>query len=267
MSAVIKSNRFDEFSDNMWKTLYEFTGNVYATAGIMGNLYCESGWNPMNLQNSYEKKLKMTDLDYTMAVDYGTYTSFATDHAGYGLAQWTTKARKQNLYGLSQHLACSICDGVAQTIYLILELMNYSDVLKAIRLSTSVQQASDIILTQYEKPRNITEDKCRIRADYARDVFLHYIGMEVDACDVSAWADFKVLKRGSKGKDVKKLQESLVALGYELPKYGADGSYGKETAAAVKRFQVVHDLYADGIAGAVTQFIIGEKYSQLQQPL
>jgi len=42
-----------------------------------------------------------------------------------------------------------------------------------------------------------------------------------------------MLKNGSKGKKVVQLQESLVKLGYELPKYGADGDYGKETETAV----------------------------------
>ena len=32
-------------------------------AGLMGNLYAESGLRPNNLQNSYEGKLGMTDAD------------------------------------------------------------------------------------------------------------------------------------------------------------------------------------------------------------
>ena len=46
-----------------------------------------------------------------------------------------------------------------------------------------------------------------------------------------------MLKNGSKGKKVVQLQESLVKLGYELPKYGADGDYGKETETAVLQFK------------------------------
>ena len=58
-------------------------------AGLMGNLFAESGLIPTNLQNSYEKKLGMTDSQYTSAVDNGTYKNFVKDSAGYGLAQWT----------------------------------------------------------------------------------------------------------------------------------------------------------------------------------
>lgn len=48
-------------------------------AGLMGNLYAESGPNSINLQNTYEKKLKMTDAGYTSAVD----KNFVKDGAGY----------------------------------------------------------------------------------------------------------------------------------------------------------------------------------------
>ena len=44
----------------------------YGIAGIMGNLYAESGLLPNNLENTYEKKLGMTDAQYTAAVDNGT---------------------------------------------------------------------------------------------------------------------------------------------------------------------------------------------------
>lgn len=57
-----------------------------AAAGVMGNLYAESGLSPCNLQNVYEKKLGMTDAQYTAAVDNGSYTGFVNDSAGYGLA-------------------------------------------------------------------------------------------------------------------------------------------------------------------------------------
>ena len=40
-------------------------------AGLMGNLYAESGLIPTNLQNTYEKKLGYSDTAYTAAVDSG----------------------------------------------------------------------------------------------------------------------------------------------------------------------------------------------------
>lgn len=81
------------------KTIWDYLTSQGLTpagaAGLMGNLYAESGLNPTNLQNSYESKLGYTDATYTAAVDSGAYSNFAKDSAGYGLAQWTYWSRKQ----------------------------------------------------------------------------------------------------------------------------------------------------------------------------
>ena len=69
----------------------------YGVAGLMGNFFAESGLSPTNLQNSYEKKLNMTDAEYTAAVDNGSYKDFVTDKAGYGLAQWTYWSLKEKM--------------------------------------------------------------------------------------------------------------------------------------------------------------------------
>ena len=47
--------------EKIWNYLYAKLGNAYGVAGIMGNMYAESGLRPNNLQNSYEKKLGYTD--------------------------------------------------------------------------------------------------------------------------------------------------------------------------------------------------------------
>lgn len=60
------------------------------------------------------------------------------------------------------------------------------------------------------------------------------------------------LKRGSKGEKVRELQAKLLALGYALPRFGADGDFGSETEAAVKQFQKDWGLKEDGIVGSAT---------------
>ena len=62
----------------------------------------------------------------------------------------------------------------------------------------------------------------------------------------------RILKKGCKGDDVKELQKKLMSLGYKLPKYGADGEFGKETDKYVRQFQVDKKLKADGIVGKNT---------------
>ena len=60
------------------------------------------------------------------------------------------------------------------------------------------------------------------------------------------------LRRGDKGEKVAYLQKLLMDRGYALPKYGADGDYGKETEAAVKAFQRDWGLVQDGVTGPNT---------------
>ena len=60
------------------------------------------------------------------------------------------------------------------------------------------------------------------------------------------------LKMGMKGEYVTILQTKLKNKGYDLGKYGVDGSFGNATLAAVKAFQKDHGLTVDGIVGANT---------------
>ena len=64
-------------------------------AGLMGNLYAESGLNPQNLQNTYEKRLGFTDASYTAAVDSApTPTSSETGLATASHSGHTGAARR-----------------------------------------------------------------------------------------------------------------------------------------------------------------------------
>ena len=54
------------------------------------------------------------------------------------------------------------------------------------------------------------------------------------------------LAKGAKGEPTQKMQEALQTAGYKLPKYGADGKFGDETAGALKKFQKDHCLKDTG---------------------
>ncbi len=66
----------------------------------------------------------------------------------------------------------------------------------------------------------------------------------------------KLLKKGSKGDEVKYLQIILREEVGEDVVGTADGSFGKKTAAAVKTFQTDNDLTADGIVGAKSRAVL-----------
>ena len=59
-----------------------------------------------------------------------------------------------------------------------------------------------------------------------------------------------ILNYGDSGEEVLRLQNRLIELGYADGT--ADGKYGSSTIQAVKSFQIINDLEADGLAGAKT---------------
>lgn len=65
---------------------------------------------------------------------------------------------------------------------------------------------------------------------------------------------YRLLKYGSKGDDVKKLQQALKDKGYYSG--SVTGNYGTNTETAVRSFQKKNGLYVDGIAGTNTQATI-----------
>ena len=96
--------------EKIWNFLMDKFDNAYGVAGLMGNLYAESGFRPQNLQNVYEKLLNRTDEEYTKQVDSGEYKDFVEDKAGYGLAQWTYWSRKEKLLKFAKDKKKSIGD-------------------------------------------------------------------------------------------------------------------------------------------------------------
>lgn len=68
--------------------------------------------------------------------------------------------------------------------------------------------------------------------------------------------ELPVLKKGSKGEDVKALQILLIGYGYKMENngktYGADGSFGAATEKALKAFQKDNGLKDDGVCGPKT---------------
>ncbi len=150
-------------------------------AGLMGNLFAESGLKPTNLQNSFETKLGYTDSEYTNAVDSGSYSaySFAHDSAGYGLAQWTYWSRKEGLYNYAKSQGASIGDLEMQLGYLVQELRgSYSSVWSTLTSATTVREASNKVLFDFEQPANQSTAVQNERTDYGFTYYNKYAGTE-----------------------------------------------------------------------------------------
>lgn len=151
-------------------------------AGLMGNLYAESGLRSCNLQNSFEKKFVMDDEAYTAAVDSGAYGNFVRDSAGYGIAQWTFWSRKQALLSFARENGASIGDMQIQCKFLMKELTeSYKSVLAVLKNAETVRQASDAVLLGFERPADQSISVQEKRAAYGQTYLERYAG---DASDV-----------------------------------------------------------------------------------
>lgn len=164
MAIILKNEK------PIWNALLKAGYREIEAAGILGNLYEESGYSPINLQWIYEKILHMTDQEYTDAINSGMYSykQFYSDHAGYGLAQWTWWGRKQAMYN-----ACypDIGSLEKQIQYLIKELSLYTHVQAMLRKATTIRECSDIILHYYEQPGDQSEATEIRRARYGEEAY------------------------------------------------------------------------------------------------
>lgn len=148
--------------------------------GLMGNLWAESGIRANNLQNSYEAKLGSDEV-YTAKVDDRSYSaeSFINDKAGYGYAQWTFWSRKEKLYQYMELRHCSIADPEMQRDFLWEELnTTYKGMVASLKSATSLKAATDIVLTQFEKPADQSDTVKAKRLSYAQALFDKYAGSD-----------------------------------------------------------------------------------------
>lgn len=156
----------------IWNFLKAKGLNEFGIAGLMGNLKAESGLKPTNLQNNSEKKLGLTDEEYTLCVDEGIYENFSKDAAGYGLAQWTYSSRKEALKMYADSKGASIGNLEMQLEFLWQELTTkYKGVLSVLKNAKSIQEASDIVLTQFERPADQGVSVKAKRAEYALEYY------------------------------------------------------------------------------------------------
>lgn len=206
-------------------------------AGLMGNFMAECAMRSNNLQNSYQTKLGYTDESYTAAVDSGAYGNFAKDSAGYGLAQWTYWTRKRDLLAFAKKQGKSIGDAMMQVAFALQELKGYSKVLKVLQTTTSVKEASDIVLTQYERPADMSDAVKEKRAAYGQKIYEKCKAAKAPAQDPAKEPAIK---------DPKAAAADLIA---ELRKQGYTNHQIYRIGVAVKND--VYDAYIDDMAKLV----------------
>lgn len=161
--------------EKIWNFFQSKGLNDYACAGILGNANAESGLKPDNLQDTYQRKLNMTDEEYTRAVDNETYNNFIYDAAGYGIFQFTFWSRKRDILNYARTTNRSIGDLEMQLEYAWLELTeSYPSVLNTLKNATSVKQASDVFMVKFESPADQSESAKNKRASYGQKYYDKY---------------------------------------------------------------------------------------------
>ena len=157
-------------------------------AGLMGNLFAESGIIPIRVETLCLQRLRetgkyYTDAIYTAFVDDGTISRAEFLHPlpgkqyGYGLAQWTSPGRKSKLYDHCKARNVSIGDLAAQLDFLVTELQqSYPSVWHVLTTTDSIAEASDAVLIKFEMPKDTGFIVRAARAGYARDIYTKLSG-------------------------------------------------------------------------------------------
>lgn len=233
----------------IWDFLFRQGFSAPAVFGLMGNIQAESAFIPNNLQDSYEKRLGFNNETYTAAVDSGSYKNFDKDKAGYGECQWTSDGRKKGLLDLAIQRGKSIGDLNLQLDYLMIELRGaYKGVLNGIMKAKTIREASDIVLTQFERPADQSESAKKYRASLGEKLYDEYKKSGGSSTIVNPYKE-PTANVSMAREEVRWIQYQLNSKGYNL---SVDGIWGNHTEEMVRAFQADHGLAVDGICGPMT---------------
>ena len=252
--------------------------------GLMGNWKAESGLEPCRLQNDFSAG-RIYSRSYTDDVTAGRITraQFARDQKGYGLAQWTYfnfstgQGRKLELYDFWKKSGKALDDVSMQVSFALHELTTegqYAGLWQILRTTDDIWTATDKVCRLYEQPYYCNVDT---RFRYAKEIEAEIASAENSAAPSSTspsdtsspveidsssldfelstlnselYYPYRMIDKSMAGTDVAVLQAVLSARGYYT---GAlDGIFGDVLDAAVRKFQMDHDLVVDGVCGPKT---------------
>lgn len=171
IALILGISSFTQNEQTVWNYLIRAGLTKAGTAGLMGNLKAESGVRSVIYENSYKKKIGLTDQEYVDRVNNGQYSEsqFVKDRVGFGLAQWTYHTRKQALYNACKGRIGSLD---CQLDYLVAELQkSYSGVNKLLRSSNSVRDCAVKVLLDFENPARKDETVKNKRTSYANEYY------------------------------------------------------------------------------------------------
>lgn len=182
----------------LWEKLIKAGCTKQGAAGLMGNLYSQSRCNPtcteglllqrykedgyfnfpygLYEQKNYDLYVSRVDKGEISKAEFLSPRSYLgkTYQYGFGLAQWTTKSRKEGLWSYTKGQGKSIANLQGQINFLIYELKNsFPSVWSVISTTTSINSASDIVLTKFEQPAN-AQNYIETRRNYSNQIYSLY---------------------------------------------------------------------------------------------
>ena len=156
-------------TERVWAALVNNGMSKVGAAGIMGCWQEESGMKSNNLENSWQAKFgyeagEPGDVKYTEDVNSGNESQDAFVHGrgnidlvGYGLGQFTTDGKKQDLYNRTVAQGKSVDDLSAQ-VEMTLDHLRSSGLFDAISSQTDPKEANNLFMRKYEAGTGFTSD-------------------------------------------------------------------------------------------------------------
>lgn len=130
------------------------------TAGILGNIQSESA-------STFDPRI----------VQGGRLSDTLVPNIGYGLSQWTSSGRQQNLIKFAAQQGKSVGDLSLQLDYIWKELNGgYKNALADLRATNDIREATSIILNKYEMPAERINN-LNVRTRYATELLAKYAGV------------------------------------------------------------------------------------------
>lgn len=274
----------------IWDSLRSSGLSEAGTAGMMGNMYCESLLKSNNVQDG----MGYSDEEYVRIVNNRSYSKdqFCKDSKGFGLCQWTFWSRKQLLYEMTVEKGISVDDEATQCNLAIKELKDsYPCLYSYLCNTTDVYTSASRICCEYEQP---AVNNIQPRANKAQEYYNKYKGSSVDSVSNvqtisntastsgstsglsingigSSWipstnqstdsctVQLRCLRSGDSGNDVYMLQTALNRKG-TVSCGVVDGKYGGMTLAAVNALKSTMGISQD-TEGYVGEDILQYLYS------
>lgn len=175
-----------------WKVFLKEGMTKQGTAGMLGNIFAESGMNAsiveyLCLQRLRENGKNYTQESYRQAVDSGKITRaeflnpLPGRQYGWGWTQLTTPVpRKSEFYDRTVAVGKSIADEDEQINYTIYELKTrYKNVWKVLTTTTSIKTASDTVLRDFESPSN-WQQYSSLRMQYSQEYYDYFNNQATD---------------------------------------------------------------------------------------